>query len=76
VAGVVGFLALLVAFLQMAVALGWIEAQYEPWPQIVKILCCGSIQVENHKTRKAKKREREELAKRKKEKEELEVQRR
>jgi len=76
VAGVVGFLALLVAFLQMAVALEWIKPQYEPWPQIVKILCCGSIQVENRKTRKAKKREREELAKRKKEKEELEAQRR
>jgi len=76
VAGVVGLLALLVGFIQMAVALEWIESKYEPWPQIVKILCCGTIQVENIKTRKTKRKEQEELEKKKKEKEDSEARRR
>jgi hypothetical protein len=57
VTGVVGFIGLVIAFLQMAVALAWIDPKYEPWPQIVKICCCGSIQVENIKTRKTKEEE-------------------
>ncbi|KAF8855475.1 hypothetical protein BDZ45DRAFT_746371 [Acephala macrosclerotiorum] len=43
VTGVVGFIALIIAFLQLACSFGWIKKKYAPWPQIVRIICCFTI---------------------------------
>ncbi|KAF4624354.1 hypothetical protein G7Y89_g13817 [Cudoniella acicularis] len=55
VAGVFGFIALLIGFVQMAVAMEWILPKYEPWPQIVRILYCGSVETKGFETRRAMK---------------------
>jgi len=64
VAGVVGLIGLGIAFLQLAVTLAWIDPKYEPWPQFVKICCCGTIQVKKKKTRRTIEEEEEKEAQR------------
>jgi len=75
VVGVITFIALVVALVQLAAAIGWISPKYKPWPQIVKILCCGTVPVEDQKTKRQEREEKEEMEKKKKEKEELVFQR-
>jgi hypothetical protein len=75
VAGALAFVALIVGLVQMAAAIGWISPKYKPWPQIVKLLCCGTIRVQDQKTERTEREEREETEKKKKEKALLETQR-